>query len=236
MVSAGTGIPETILSGNAEAGNLATAKTLDRPTELLMSTRQTVWQDALVDIIEYDLKRGHADGSVPAFEPDPQGAAPETDPATGITVAGAQVEVDLTAHVDFPDVLEDDVTVRVAAIIQAATLGKAGTSAGTMPDQLLSRLLLSALGVDDIDEILDDLFPPDPPAGIYAPEPPADAGIGAADVPLADPLLALPAEAQFREALDAFAARLADPVRRTRSNGAGRRVRRAVAPPATTVS
>lgn len=211
MVAAGTGIPETILSGNAEVGNLATAKTLDRPTELMMKTRQSLWADLLSDVIEYDLMRAQAAGTVPSVEPDPNAPPPDegTDALTGITVAPATVEVDLTPTIDFPDILEDDVTARVQAIVQAATLGASGTPANTMPDDLLTRLLLTALGVDDVDEIVAEMFPPEAPT---LPEPPADEPPTAPDPLLGSPdgtLLAIPAEARFAHALDAFAEELA---------------------------
>lgn len=139
MVSAGSGIPETILAGNSDVGNYATAKTLDRPTELMMSVRQAVWREAYVTIIEYDLKR--------------QGKSFKEGP-----------------EVDFPDVLEQDVEARVGSVVSAATLN-GSKDANTMPDDLLTRLLLSALGVDDIDEVLaqmekeaeEEPEPPEPP-------------------------------------------------------------------------
>lgn len=53
MVSAGTGIPEPILAGDATLGTYATAKTLDRPTELMMTNRQQLWSDVFRDILAY---------------------------------------------------------------------------------------------------------------------------------------------------------------------------------------
>ena len=44
MVGAAMDLPDTILSGDADVGNLATAKTLDRPTELAMRSRQAMWE------------------------------------------------------------------------------------------------------------------------------------------------------------------------------------------------
>jgi hypothetical protein len=230
MVSAGTGIPETILSGNADAGNLATAKTLDRPTELMMSARQSVWQDALADIIEYDLTRASDEGLIPTQEVDPD-APSVTDPVTGLTVA-AMRDVDLTPSVEFPDILEDDVTARVGAIVSAATLGASGTTAGTMPDDLLTRLLLTALGVDDVDAIVADMFPPEAPDEPGEPEMPGmDDGMDIAPEP--DLLTDVPMESTFREALDAFTTRLVAGRHGPRPHGPVRRgrTRRAQTPP-----
>ena len=230
MVSAGTGIPETILSGNADAGNLATAKTLDRPTELMMKARQSVWADALADIVTYDLARGREDGLVPAQEDDTTQPA-IADPVTGATLV-PQRDVDLTPDVTFPDILEDDVTARVAAIVQAATLGGSGTAAGTMPDDLLTSLLLTALGVDDVDAVVEEMFPPEEQAAPEGPEAPDSSLAGLLDDggSPSDDLSMLP-ESRFREALDAFADTLADG--RVRPATARRRGRRPAAPETT---
>ncbi|MCU0505468.1 MAG: hypothetical protein MUE82_06785 [Chloroflexi bacterium] len=208
MVAAGAGVPETILFGNADAGNLATAKTLDRPTELMMSARQSLWGDVLTDIVAYDLRRARQDNDVPEQEPDPDapeaGDEPIFDTATGTVVTTQPMRpVELVPDVSFVDILEDDVTARVSAIVQAATLGASGSRANTMPDQLLSRLLMEALGVEDIDEVLAEMYPPggedeDDEAG----------GLDLGD-DMAAPAAPLP-ETQFREALDAFTRTLVD--------------------------
>ena len=53
MIGAGVGLPETILTGNADVGNLATSKTLDRPTELKMRARQSLWEDVIESVLSY---------------------------------------------------------------------------------------------------------------------------------------------------------------------------------------
>lgn len=214
MVAAGVGVPETILFGNADAGSLATARTLDRPTELMMAARQTVWADALTDIVAYDLRRASDEGTLPKQEPDPDAdtVAPDaiagvpdptglTDPDPVLDPSGVVVmapaamrDVELVPDVTFVDILEDDVVARVGAIIAAATLnGK--TPAGTIPQDLMVRLLLEALGVDDVDEVIADLhaeqaMEPDPltvpDGGLPGVQPDA------------------PPPAAFAEAIDAF--------------------------------
>ena len=68
-------------------------------------------------------------------------------------------DIDAGVAVTFPPLVEDDVKERVEAIVSAATLGQAGTLAGTMDLPTLARMLLLALGVDDVDEIIERLFP-----------------------------------------------------------------------------
>ena len=131
MVCSATGLPETFF-GDVSVGTLATAKSLDRPTELKFRDRQTLWADTFKDILGYAVqrKRGGSSGGVISDE-----------------VRAVQIDV------DFPALLEHDVAETVSAIVAAATLdGKA--PAGTITGEQLVRLLLTALGVDDVDEIV----------------------------------------------------------------------------------
>lgn len=145
MVAAATGLPETFF-GDASVGTLATAKSLDRPTELKMQARQTLWKDALVDIIEYAVFK-----KMPMKDDDERW----------------QIDV------NFPPILEHDVTESVGAIVSAATLN-GNPPLGTVPMELLVKMLLNALGVDDVDEIVDsmDALPqvPDPNTEPPAPQ------------------------------------------------------------------
>ena len=142
MVCAATGLPESFF-GDVSVGTLATAKSLDRPTELKFQDRRTLWADILQDIFGYVIKSAYAAS---------QSVLPEIDPDTG-------EEMDCHIYITFPSILEHDVEANVRSIVSAATLdGK--PSAGTIPDaKMLSGMLLSALGVDDVDEIVAKLFP-----------------------------------------------------------------------------
>ena len=66
----------TILSGDLDQGNLATAKTLDRPTELAMMDRQQLWADIFQRLINYQI-----DWWVRALEAAPCKAPPRGSPA-----------------------------------------------------------------------------------------------------------------------------------------------------------
>lgn len=152
MVSAGTGIPETILTGNADVGNLATAKTLDRPTELQMKNRQSLWMDVYQDILNYVIDqnvlstRGALDGT------------PEVDDLTGEMSVILADEMSRKVTIQFPAILERDVLSLVQAITTAATLA-GNPNAGIFDDRTLAGLFYSALGVENIDEKLDEVFP-----------------------------------------------------------------------------
>jgi hypothetical protein len=130
MVAAAMDLPDTILSGDADQGNLATAKTLDRPTELAIRSRQSLWADYDRDIFGYAIAVRQRRGEFRNADPN-------------ITVS-------------FPQVIEHDTESMVKAIVAAATLS-GNIDAGTIPAEQLSRMLLQALGVEDVDSVLDDL-------------------------------------------------------------------------------
>lgn len=153
MVSAGTGIPEAMLSGDASLGSWATAKTLDRPTELMMRTRQETWRGMFADLIGYVIDRA-------ALAPKgPLAGRLVKDPYTGeqsVEVGPAGEPHDRRVDIDFPSILEKDVQTRIQAIVTAATLnGQA--NADTLRPETLTRLLLSELLEDDIDEELSEM-------------------------------------------------------------------------------
>lgn len=156
MVAASSGLPETFY-GDASIGSLATAKSLDRPTELMMEDRQQLWRDVFLNIFEYVCR-----WAVKA----PQGALRGLGRVEVATEDGQRSEtiewdadVDGGVSVDFPPLVQHDVPALVGSIVQAATLGQAGTLAGTIDIVTLSRLFLSALGVPDADEVLAAMFP-----------------------------------------------------------------------------
>lgn len=158
MAAAGSGIPEVMLAEDADVGNYATSKSLDRPTELKMRDRQTLWADVIRDLIDYCI-----DSTVKA----PSGKLPGKvveDPYTGeekVLLADdpeTGEEMSREIEVTFPAILQKDVLPHVQAIVQAATLnGQA--SAGTIDDRTVAKLLLGALGEDEINDMLDELFP-----------------------------------------------------------------------------
>ncbi|MFA4972436.1 MAG: hypothetical protein WC683_07465 [bacterium] len=164
MVCSSTGIMEPELTGDPSTGNLATAKTMERPMELRFRARQELWKGVMHGILQYVVNC-----SVRA-ENGPIGGTVAVDEWTGDETITLELDtenpdetkrgkpLDRTIDVTFPPMLEHDANVQVAAIKEAATLGGL-SQARTMPKMLLSRLLLQALGVENIDAVLDELFP-----------------------------------------------------------------------------
>lgn len=159
MVAAGVDIPDNILANDPQQGALATAKTLDRPTELAMSDRQQLWTTVFEDLCCFVVERaivapsGGLKGKVTRTEDDALVIVLGLDPVT-------REPMDAGVDVSFPPILDQDTKERVGAIVSAATLdGKA--LAGTIPAEEVSRQLMSALATQNIDEALDELFPPE---------------------------------------------------------------------------
>jgi hypothetical protein len=157
MVAASTGLPESFF-GDVSVGTLATAKSLDRPTELKFRDRQTLWQDILSSMLQYVVDqtalapKGKIKGSRQWNEEhDEQIIVLANDPDTG-------EELDRHIDIDFPPILEPDRAGDIGAIVDAATLG-GHVAAGTIDAKTVTRLLLTALGQDDIAELLEQIFP-----------------------------------------------------------------------------
>lgn len=156
MVAASFGLPETFF-GDASVGTLATAKSLDRPTELMMEDRQALWRDVFWNILYFVVM-----WAVKA----PQGTL--SGKATiQTTVEDGQIsetvewpdDTDDDISVEFPPLLQHDIPAMVNSIVHAATLGMAGTPAGTIDLVSLSQILLTTLGIPNADEIVENMFP-----------------------------------------------------------------------------
>lgn len=151
MAAAALGLPETFF-GDVSVGTLATARSLDRPTELKFRDRQTLWGDALHDILQYQVDVVMQDQGNPLSLVGDDRLSPLPSVPSG---------VDRTIVIDFPPILEHGVDELIGSIVKAATLGGQGQFAGTISPQLTTRMLLAALGEPDIDEKLKILFPDD---------------------------------------------------------------------------
>ncbi len=133
MVGTAMDLPDTILSGDADVGNLATAKSLDRPTELAMTSRQLMWSHWYQRLFGWAIEDAIRSRRLGQIAPDKR-----------------------AVQVKFPSILEHDMKDTVSALISAATLdGKA--EAGTMPREELSRMLMTAIGVEDVQDQIDKL-------------------------------------------------------------------------------
>ncbi|WKN47138.1 hypothetical protein [Nocardioides sp. Arc9.136] len=145
MVAAALGVSVVdLLADPGVTGARAVAETLDKPVVLEMNARRRLWSSVLQTVLGYVV-----DQAVRA----PRGPLRGTvirDQRTGretITLTG---DVERTVVVDWPDLNDLDPVKLVEAIVNADSTGK-------MPPVETARLLMSALGVDDVDELLDEM-------------------------------------------------------------------------------
>lgn len=144
MVASAMDLPDTLLSQDPQQGALATAKTLDRPSELGFMNWQALERDLHQDIFRYQIdamvRRGRMPGTI----------------VKEAGISWVEPGIDPTVNVSFPPILEHETKDVVSALVSAATLdGKA--DAGTIPREELARLLMSAVGVEDIEGALKEL-------------------------------------------------------------------------------
>lgn len=164
MVCAATGIFEHYY-GDPSTGNLATAKTMDRPMELQFKNRQRLWQEIWENVCSFVVEAKARVG-----EDDLSGREEEDAWGDLIFVYDNDIEnedeelqglpIDTHVTVQFPDLLEHDVKARVDAIVAATTLGGMPL-AGTLDAKYATEQLLQALGETSVEEIMARLFPED---------------------------------------------------------------------------
>lgn len=145
MVAAALGLPVTMLLADpGQTGARATAETLDQPTELEMAQRQAMWTGVYQRILTYVIAesvrapKGRLKGVITKDENGRERVALAGDTAT-------------TVDVTWPDLDDVDPAVLVEAIVKA-------DATGTMPPELVLRLLLTALGVQQVDELVEAML------------------------------------------------------------------------------
>lgn len=159
MVCSATGINEPYLTGDPSTGNLATAKSMERPMELQFTARQSLWRSVLGNILGYIIDRAamapngplHTGATVEIDDDDDRIVTLGRDPDTGDPM-------DRSVEIGFPPILEHSIVDQVDSIVHAATL-KGAPAAGVIPVRYLSRLLLDALGEPNAQYLVDEWFP-----------------------------------------------------------------------------
>lgn len=144
MVAAGLGIPITMLLADpGVTGARATAETLDKPTILEMGMRRLLWQSARERILDHVIT-----AAVEAPRGRLSGTTTVDDWGRKHTVLTGGVEPSLDWV--WPPLADMDPVKLVDAIVAADGTGK-------MPPLTTVRLLLQALGVRDVDEVLEQV-------------------------------------------------------------------------------
>jgi hypothetical protein len=148
MAAAVFGLPETFF-GDVSVGTLATANSLDRPTELKFRDRQTFWSDTFYDILHYAVIQ-----SAKATSGKLKGKITVDKAEDGTEQATMPDGMPVVINTEWPPILEHATKDSIMAIMDATTLGAPGTPAGTIDPETVTRLLCQALGVKDVDGVL----------------------------------------------------------------------------------
>lgn len=156
MVACVFGIPPTFL-GDLETANLATATSLDRPTELHFLTAQEEWREDLLTICSYvlDVSKGAPSGTFRASHSKAEirnakfvqrGYRKFMEAATEKTVNVIEIVC------NFPALVEGDVPQQVGAIVAADGTGK-------LDEKTVAVQLYDQLGIEDGAEIAEQQYP-----------------------------------------------------------------------------
>lgn len=165
MVACVFEIPPTFL-GDLETANLATATTLDRPTELAMLEKQERWREILIMVAIFVLKvsAGAPSGKLREALGSRQvriGECARKRLPNGRWVyeaIGANSD-DIQVKVNFPAIREGDMPANVKAIAEAMTLDNKNGQVVGIDEKIGVGLLYEQFGVEDYGDILDEQYP-----------------------------------------------------------------------------
>jgi len=142
MHCAGSGMPETFF-GDASTGSLATAVSLDRPTELKFTEIQRRWTATIRTLLEYRLMCAKQSPGSKMRE------ARQANPAPQPT----------EIYIKFPNVIEHDIQTMIQAIYDIGTAGgKNGVFAGIVDRRTIADLLLAEIGFEKRGQLLDKIY------------------------------------------------------------------------------
>ena len=167
MVGMVFGIPPTWL-GDMETANLSTATTLDRPTELGFRAKQVQWEEDLATIAKFVLSVNGASAKGKLREARGVGKviviseAPRKTRKDGRRVYDEAIKPkddEVFVRVTFPAIREGDLPALVKATVEAMTLDNKGGQIVGIDEREGVRMLFEILGVEETEEILDEMFP-----------------------------------------------------------------------------
>jgi hypothetical protein len=167
-------VPETFLA-DVSTGNLATATTLDRPTELAFGEAQEDWREILVTIATYvlNVSKGAVAGQLREALQGRRGekilkgfvireGARALD-SHGRMVYTAEAKKAKPNRIDvmatFPAIREGDLPQMVKAIVESMTLDNKGGQVTGIDEKLGVTLLMQQLGVENAPEVAEEMYP-----------------------------------------------------------------------------
>ena len=142
MACASSGMPETFF-GDASTGSLATAISLDRPTELKFTAIQRRWSHWIKMILGYVLEMSSS---------SPGGKLQEAN------VGRAEIQK-VKIAIKFPNVIEHEIQPMIQAITEIASLGgRMGVAAGIVDRRTIFTLLMTEIGYEHVDVLADKIY------------------------------------------------------------------------------
>jgi hypothetical protein len=170
MVCMVWGVPESFL-GDIASGNLATATSLDRPTETVMLEKQQEWVEDLRVISTYVLsvnrsapsgklkealtKLGDKEANVKILECRKKFLPNGRQVYEAFTSNTSNIEI----KVNFPAVREADMPAVVGAVVQAMTLANKGGQIVGIDEKEGVIKLAEHVGIDDPAEMAERMYP-----------------------------------------------------------------------------
>ncbi len=161
------GIPETWMA-DASVGTVATAQSLDRPTELGFIEKQEAWREDLTRIAKFVLaasnkavngKLREAFKSVDAKVVSIVECARMTKENGERVYEAVKKTNTVQVKVNFPAIREGDMPANIKAIVEAMTLDNKGGQIVGIDEKLGVGLLMKELGVENSEDIADKQYP-----------------------------------------------------------------------------
>jgi hypothetical protein len=135
-------MPETFF-GDASTGSLATAVSLDRPTELKFTEIQRRWTHTIKTLLEYALMCAKQTPGSKMREARQANPAPQPS----------------EIYIKFPNVIEHDILTMIQAIVDIGTGGgRNGIFAGIVDRKTICELLLAEIGYEKRGMLLDKIY------------------------------------------------------------------------------
>ncbi len=145
MAGTAMDLPDTIMSGDADQGNRATAQTLDRPTELVLGSRQQVWAQVISDLCTFQIEWAIRVGELRSMGE----VTRDREGIKAIVFTDDDLMPYTAPQAKFPSLVEHDLGGLVDSIVKAAKL------TGVDPEALL-RIVYQTLEVENIDALIED--------------------------------------------------------------------------------
>lgn len=165
MVSAATGIFYHYLAGDPSTGNLATAKAMERPMEIMFRDRQELWKSIYTNILYLVLKESvrapqgklHSLGVIKKDSSGQEYIEMKND-VDNINDDLKDKPINLDISVDFPELLEKDVKDLMESIAKAAEVLRDKGTDVVVTEKIIAKEILNALQVPNVDDVLEKLF------------------------------------------------------------------------------